>query len=139
MAFIFSKIFKKAKEEPDSQPSSAKINFQRSLSLEERVNMAVRAAMDNQRIQELMANDKTGFDDFEEEDQEFVSEHELVRDPVTGNEVTKTELSAKNQARLEFDKYVESIKASKKAEPKKEAKKEAKKESNKEEFKEVEN
>lgn len=104
--FKFSKIFRNREEKLDPQPHSAKVNFNRPLSLEERVARAVRAEMMNQRKQ---VEEVGGFDD--EEKPEFESEHELVYDEVTGSEMTKAQKREFDESRKTFDNYVAKAKA----------------------------
>lgn len=117
MAFKFSKIFSKRKEEVDPQPHSQRVGFTKPMSLEQRVQQAVRAEMLAREFSLNQKFDPTGFDDFDRP--EFESEHELTVDPESGEEVTKFQLSSRQQARAEFDDYVTKIRAAKAAKGKK--------------------
>lgn len=120
MAFKFSKIFSKRKEVVDPQPHSQRVGFSKPLSLEQRVQQAVRAEMLNREFSLNQKFDPAGFDDFERP--EFESPHELTMDPESGEEITKAQLSSRQQARAEFDDYVAEVKKKKAAEAAKEVK-----------------
>lgn len=95
----------KVVEEVDPQPSSAKVNFRRSLSLEERVQLAVRSQLAEAERARRAARDRADFDSVLPDD-EFHSEHELVFDEDSGKEVTKAQKRVFDEARTEFDSYV---------------------------------
>lgn len=106
--FFKKAVYKNKVETPDPRPVSETIHFDRPLTLEERVNRAIRSALEQKER-------KPAPDGFDFEDPpEFVSEHELVVDEHSGMEVTKHEKAWLDKQRAEFDGYVTKVKERKK-------------------------
>lgn len=104
--------YEKKEEKPDPVPVSETLHFAKPLTLEQRVQRAIQAAMEQKAPRKVVDPADFEFDD----PPEFVSPHELVVDGETGMEILPAEKAYLDKQRKEFNDYVTKERSKKKSE-----------------------